>query len=156
MRLPTRILVPTDFSDAAAMAQEYASGLAAALGATLHVLHVIPDRPLGDGLAAREVPELIERASTEVRHRLEHWQPSAHRCEVHVVADVRTGVPDATILEYAHAHGIDLIVIGGAGHGGREPSRLGRVAVGVLRRARCPVLAVDGGSGGDRRASHSG
>lgn len=146
MPLPTRILVPTDFSEPAAVAQEYASALASALGARLHVLHVISDRPMGDDLDAREVPELLERTEREVRQRLEAWRSSGDRHRMEVVADVARGVPDATILQYADAHGVDLIVIGWCGHGGTRLPRLGHVAVSVLQGAGRPVLALTAGS----------
>ena len=144
MSLPTRILVPTDFSDGASVAEEYASALAAALGARLHVLHVIPDPPLAEVLGADAVPELIERTEREVRRRLESWSFSGDRRRLGVAADVATGLPDATIVQYADASGVDLIVIGRCGHSGPKPAQLGHVAVGVLQKARCPVLAVDG------------
>lgn len=143
-RLPARILVPTDFSDGASVAEDYASALAAALGARLHALHVIVDRPLGDDLHAREVPELFERTEREVRLRLESWSTSGDRRRLDVVADVARGVPEATIVHYADAHDIDLIVIGRCGHSGPTPPQIGHVAVGVLQKARCPVLAVGG------------
>jgi nucleotide-binding universal stress UspA family protein len=146
MPLPARLLVPTDFSHTARVAQDYASALAAALGATMHVLHVIADRPFGDELDAREVPELFQRTEREVRHRLEDWISSGDRRRLNIGAGVATGVPDATILEYADAYGIDLIVMGGRGHGGHKPPGLGHVAVGVLQKARCPVLVLSAGS----------
>jgi nucleotide-binding universal stress UspA family protein len=146
MSLPTRILAPTDFSDGATVAQDYAAVLAAALGANLHVLHVIADRPLGDALEAGDIPELVERTEVEVRQRLEGWSSSGDRRRLNVAAEVAIGVPDATILEYANAHGIDLIVMGRSGHGRQKPPRLGHVAVGVLQNARCPVLALTVGS----------
>ena len=41
MRLPTTILVPTDFSDHSAYALDYAVALAGRLGANIHVLSAI-------------------------------------------------------------------------------------------------------------------
>lgn len=146
MPLPTRILVPTDFSDDADVALDYASALAIAVGAKLRVLHVIPEKLFGNELDAEEVPELVRRTEREVRHRLQDWSSSADRHELNEGADVATGVPDATILEYVDAHGIDLIVMGGRGHGSHKPPRLGHVAVGVLQKARCPVLVLSAGS----------
>ena len=43
MSLPKRILVPTDFSATAEAALNYAKVLAEALGASLHVIHVMDD-----------------------------------------------------------------------------------------------------------------
>ena len=68
MRKPQRILVPTDFSEAANAARNSATVLADAFGATLHVLHVIPD-PLaaGWGVDAAYLPQLLERTERNVR-----------------------------------------------------------------------------------------
>ncbi len=148
MPLPANILVPTDFSDEATTAGDYAATLAAALGARLHVLHVIPARPFGDDLEAGDMPELLERTEREVRDRLDAWRAAGDRRGVTVVTDVGVGVPDAAILRYADTHDIDLIVMGRSGHRG-DPARLGRVAAGVLKNARRPVLAMTAASTGD-------
>ena len=53
-KLLERILAPTDFSDTAEVAMRYGSELANALGATLHLLHVIETVNPTGGLVAGE------------------------------------------------------------------------------------------------------
>lgn len=142
MSPPTRILVPTDFSESGGVAQDYASALAAALGARLHVLHVVADGLLGDGLGADAVPALLQRIELEVSHRLESWRSTEGRRGLEVITKVVRGLPEEAIVEYADAQGIDLIVIGHCEGSGPGPARLRHLANRVLQKARCPVLTV--------------
>lgn len=52
------------------------------------------------------------------------------------------GQPAEEIAGYAHANGIDLIVVGSHGHGQLRNLALGSVADGVIRAAQCPVTVV--------------
>lgn len=71
MARPQGILIPTDFSDASNTAKAYATLLAEAFGATLHVLHVIPDLlAMGWGVDAAYLPHLLERTERNVRDQL--------------------------------------------------------------------------------------
>jgi nucleotide-binding universal stress UspA family protein len=50
--------------------------------------------------------------------------------------------PAATIVDYARAHMIDLIVLGTHGRGAVAHMFMGNVAERVVRSAPCPVLTV--------------
>jgi nucleotide-binding universal stress UspA family protein len=117
-----QILVATDFSDNAEAAVTFAVRTAGALGARLHLLHVL-------------VPGEMDVA------RLLAYTASAAGPTVSVVATA-AGHPAEEILRYATKHGIDLIVIGAHGRTGLSRLLLGNVAERVLRAARCPVLVV--------------
>lgn len=147
MSPPTRILVPTNFSDGSCAAQDYASTLAAALGARLHVLHVIPDRRLAADLGLDALPTLMQRIEHEVSQRLETCRTTGAGRGLDVITDVVHGLPEDAIVEYAEAQGIDLIVVGRCDDSGSRRARLRRVAMGVLQKAPCPVLAVGGTHG---------
>jgi nucleotide-binding universal stress UspA family protein len=54
----------------------------------------------------------------------------------------RIGLPAEEIVQYAHEHAIDLIVMGTHGREGVMRVVLGSVAETVVRRALCPVLTV--------------
>ncbi len=119
-----RILLATDFSPGSARARAFASMLARRLGAELVVAHV--SEPLaivpGSDLAAEEVAQ-TERELDRVVGELK-----------------REGV--AEIVALAEREHADLIVLGTHGRSGLAHVLLGSVAERVLRRARCPVLAV--------------
>jgi len=143
MRQPRQILVPTDFSEAANAARTYATMLADAFGATLHVLNVIPDPlAMGWGADAAYLPQLLERTEQNVREQLESTLTPEERKKFHVQSAVDIGVPVDCIVEYADKHGIDLIVMGTHGRGTVERLWVGSVTQGVLRRASCPVVVV--------------
>jgi nucleotide-binding universal stress UspA family protein len=143
MRKPRQILVPTDFSEAANAAKGYATVLADAFGATLHVLHVIPDPlAMGWGVDVAYLPQLLERTERNVRERLEAALTPEEREKFHVESAVDTGAPVDCIVRYADKHGIDLIVMGTQGRGTVERMWVGSVTQGVLRRASCPVVSV--------------
>ena len=62
---------------------------------------------------------------------------------VHVYEPVfAVGFPAGSLVGYAAAHDIDLIVIGTHGRSGASRWLLGSVAEAVVRAAACPVLTV--------------
>ena len=138
-----QILVPTDFSEAANAAKAYATVLAEAFGARLHVLHVVPD-PLAGGWSvdAAYLPQMLERTEAHAHQQLEAFLTPEERARLQVQLVVETGAPVGAILGYAKKHGIDLIVMGTQGRGTVERMWVGSVTQGVLRRALCPVVSV--------------
>lgn len=136
----TRILVPSDFSDASDRALEYARVLAARFGASLHLLHVVDDPFVADGLAAEayitETPSVRTAMLDDARARLQH---RATGCST---TEAIFGRAATTIVEYAQQLEIDLIVMGTRGRTGLAHLLLGSVAERVVRKAPCPVLTV--------------
>ena len=118
------VLFATDFSPSSEVAGTVASSFARALGARLHVLHVVqPPR------VAKEVPGMAALAT-----RLGKSFP--------VVTAVVAGEPAREIVGYAAREGIDLVVVGTHGRTGVTRVLLGSVAEKVSRTAGCPVLTV--------------
>ena len=132
-----RILVATDFGDAAEVALDYGRALARTFGASLHVLHVMENAFLravpGDPyvLKAGAVKQLTDRISDE------------DRAVLHAVALLKTSDnPADEIVKYAAAHEIGLIVMGTHGRTAVARMFVGSVAEKVVRTAPCPVLTV--------------
>lgn len=111
------ILVPTDFSDAARAALSWASHLAAASSAEVHVMHVV------DTLSARfiDVPDYAVLG----RHQTALEQAARRDLDALLVDPTRAGVtvrgilqtdrsPARAIAEYASEAAVDLIVMGEA------------------------------------------
>ena len=151
----TTILVPTDFSETADAALEYAGQLAARLGASLQLLHVFTDPyspPVGTDPFAAVPPEMRERALEDVRAclatRLAAFQSPAHPGTFAIVS----GLTAKQIAQYAADHAVGLIVMGTHGRRGIAHLLLGSVAEHVVRIAPCPVLTVRG----DAPASDAG
>lgn len=141
--VPTNILVPTDLSERAERALDYAVDLAARLDATVHLVHVI-------AVPATSVPELgVALASTMIDSLVADDQKALDnlvearkdRCRFgqRVLA---TGDARDAIKQTAENLGADLIVMGTHGRRGIVRALLGSVAESVVRSAPCPVLTV--------------
>jgi nucleotide-binding universal stress UspA family protein len=61
---------------------------------------------------------------------------------VPVEGHVLKGVPAETIVEYADANGVDLVVMATHGRSGLARGLFGSVTEGVIRRSTVPVLTV--------------
>jgi nucleotide-binding universal stress UspA family protein len=139
----TRILVPTDFSDASARALEYGSRLASTLGAELTIVHIV---------APLTTHAWMEGAD-QCGNTIDAWLTDAHATLAEAVASVSDHVPVVRgtvaigqeaeeILDFTSRQRIDLIVMGMHGHGRKARWLRGSVTDQVLRRAPCPVLAI--------------
>ena len=139
------ILVPTDFSAASQRAVDYARVLAAALDASVHLVHVL-DRLLSPQVAwaapAAEAAALHDRLYQDSRSKLAETAPTFEATRVPVTTEVRGGAPGSEIVKAAVDYGADLIVMATHGRSGLPHLVLGSVAEHVIRHARCPVLAV--------------
>jgi len=140
-----RVLVATDFSEASIVAVRYGRALAQAFGASLHVLHVVPDSlalpgaTMADGLAMADVQRQWEREANE---RLQRMLPEADREALHAALVTRAGDPVRQITKYALECDADLLVLGTHGRGPMAHMLMGSVAERVVRTAPCPVLSV--------------
>jgi nucleotide-binding universal stress UspA family protein len=132
----TRILVPTDFSRPSDAALTHARSLAGSTGATLHVLHVV------DNLFLRAVLADPRDYETAALRQLQDRVPVDDRGAPAILVVERSDEPAAEITSYAHAHSIDLIVMGTHGRGRMAHLLLGSVAEKVARTAPCPVLTM--------------
>ena len=142
----TKILVPTDFSETADAALEYAKALAGQLGASLHLLHVFSD-PYAAAACAPEVyapppPSLREQAKEQARECLRQRLSADEEKRLGGTWDMVSGLTAKQIVEYADEHALDLIVMGTHGRRGVAHLLLGSVAEHVVRTAVCPVLTV--------------
>jgi nucleotide-binding universal stress UspA family protein len=142
-----RILVPTDFSAPSDAALECARSVATRFGASLHLLHVAEDPYRAMYSAEVYVPE-IEGLREEILDialgRLKHRVTPQDVSELHTTTAAVVGTPASSIVEYAEAQDIDLIVMGTHGRGGMSHLLMGSVAERVVRTAPCPVLIVRG------------
>jgi universal stress protein A len=144
MKMDT-ILVPTDFSTDAKHAMETAAEMALAFDARIVLLHAFsPDLSLAGGAGGVIMPggfyvEYRDRAALEVE-RLAKEASTLHGLEVEGVAIHQ--VPWLAILEQSEALPADLIVMGTRGLTGIKHVTFGSTAERVVRKAKCPVLAV--------------
>ncbi len=146
MLVPTKILVPTDFSEYSDKALEQALDIAKQYHAKVFLLHVMHDDMLRLTESEFIVPEELRQKATD-HHRAETEEklrdqlrkfPQAK--EVDLVTNIRKGVPYEEILAEGKDKNIDLIVIASLGRSGIAKYLIGGVARNVLKGSRCPVL----------------
>ncbi|HTU01800.1 MAG TPA: universal stress protein [Candidatus Sulfotelmatobacter sp.] len=141
------VLYPTDFSPEAEAAWQYALGLARAVGAELHLLHVLvgPPKVIGDGVII-DYAGVTRVWRAEARAALAGLMESARRQGVEVRSDVKEGLALEEVVHYAEEHGIALIVMGTGGWTGLDT--LGQsLTADVVRLAPCPVVALPAAPG---------
>jgi len=141
------ILVPTDFSDYAKNALNYAVELARKTGAELLIHHcfVPPAAPGGNYLAYKKLLEVEEQTSQrEMTAFVEHLKGETYEDGTHlnVKTLITKGTPVEEISEVAKTEGVALVVMGTLGASGIEEVFLGSNTASVIQEVRCPVMAV--------------
>jgi nucleotide-binding universal stress UspA family protein len=143
------ILVATDFSAASAPATAYAFSLTRALHARLYLMHVVPEddvrliTAIRGYLQSDVTPDsLVQTFYKEADKRLTALVEEAHATDLVHERLIVTGQPAATIMSWAAAKQVQLIIIGTHGRRGVTRALMGSVAERVLREAPCAVLVV--------------
>lgn len=136
MQPPRRILVPYDFTGPSKRACDYALELAASVGATLTLVHVVERFDVT--LTAAEHANLVTATKNELDRAARLLRPHVRDIEIVVVE----GTPWQEIDRVARERGADLIVMGTHGRRGIARALLGSVAARVLRTASVPIVTV--------------
>jgi nucleotide-binding universal stress UspA family protein len=149
----SRILVPTDFSDAAARAYEQALALSTSGDTRILLLHSLPSpipmlSPMGEaGLAGlAEIGPLLDNYTKQLREEatreIEEWKAKAPK-DVSVESAVEeTLSADDAIVKKAQSWNADLIAMGTHGRTGLEKLLMGSVASKVLHRSDRHLLLL--------------
>lgn len=143
---PKKILVPTDHSDAAESALDYAIAFAKSVGAEVTVLHAydIPLAAFPEGIPV-DTADLVTALVNAARESLAACVTKRKDCGVKVTPILKPGDARDVIHEVAAEIGADLIVMGTHGRRGIARALLGSVAENVVRMADRPVLTVRAG-----------
>ena len=139
-----RILFCTDFSESADAAFDFALDAAVRRpGSTLYVMHVIHEP---DAQYWRTQLAEVENINAEAKKAIDAKVAAAYLSRVPKGMDVKTAFrigPDAaTILEFAKAEQVDVIILGRHGHSSVGKALFGSVAEKIVRKADCAVLVV--------------
>ncbi|MDF2439002.1 MAG: hypothetical protein K0Q95_3378 [Bacteroidota bacterium] len=136
------ILVPTDFSEAAANAIDYAVEIAKLSQAKLILFHVyhLPVVPA-------EVPVVmpIEETKSESIKGLKKIERSLyikHGEQMAIECTARLGFPVEEINLFAKECKADLIVMGMEGTGYLTEKLIGSITTSLIKKSQCPVLAI--------------
>ena len=144
-----KILIPTDFSDGATRALQYAIHLAEAAQAKLYVLHAyrVPNPvhmspyPVAGAYGGDTLVDYhqIEQEVEDDFKALVH----DHLCNQHVEYELISvcDMPEEAIERTVNDQEIDLVVMGTRG-GGVIDKLVGSTTTHVMRRVACPLIAV--------------
>jgi nucleotide-binding universal stress UspA family protein len=141
--IPTKILVPIDFSPSSHAALESAADLAQHFGAAIHLVHVIPMFP------TTTLPDFIseakytEEAKKEAERHFAAAEADLTKKGIKVTSSVEVGDDVASsLLEAAEHENADMVVISTHGLTGWHPLVFGSIAEKVMKLVACPVLLL--------------
>lgn len=149
-----KILVPTDFSEEADNALNLAVDIASKNGSELVLLNIVEvpsgsgltsfnvegemDTSMGAGMDDVFVVKMIERSKKKIKELATDNRLS----NIHVHTTVEIGNAFAGISKAIKDHEVSLIIMGTKGSSGWEEILVGSNTEKVVRRAKCPVIAV--------------
>ena len=138
------VVVPTDFSEDAALAADAAARLLCVPGDghRIVLLHAYRVPVEAMHLPATVLMDAIHKTSADAQASLDDLAASLRRPGLAVDAVAREGYPPDVVLEYASSIGADLIAMGTHGRSGIGRAVLGSTAEHVVATAPCPVLTV--------------
>jgi nucleotide-binding universal stress UspA family protein len=138
-----QILVPTDFSENAQHAIDYAVALAKKSSARLHLLHtpVIPTYLLMD-LSYSPGPEAVTRILNDSQKALDAQVKGVAAAGVEHFSAIREGTVHEVIRDYAKEHDVDLVVLGTHGRTGVSKLMYGSVTERVIKTVHTPIIVV--------------
>lgn len=139
-----KILFCTDFSESADAAFEYAVDAAIRRPeSTLYLLHVIaePEAQFWKSYMA-DVDNVDDQARASIDAKVAASYKSRLPAGVNLQVHFRVGPEAATILEFARAERIDIVILGRHGHSRLGKALFGSTAEKIVRKAECAVLVV--------------
>lgn len=138
------ILFPTDFSQGARAAMDYAISLAQDYKAKLILLYVIQDISIAEWYIPSSISaaDLVADMQKSASKEMEKWAAEAGGKAPGVESLIQRGVPFVEIIRTAKERKADLLVIGTHGRTGIDHMLFGSTAEKVVRKSPCPVLTV--------------
>lgn len=144
-----KILVPTDFSENAAVAYTHAQGIAAKFDATVDFIHIIPTlKYFSESYAKLGVPldmetDFYPSAQKEAQHQMQRLMNDYinDACKGKVITNIDRK-PSSGIVQIAQDGNYDLIVMASKGHH-NTPFLRGSITEKVIRHSQVPVFTVD-------------
>ncbi len=142
-----KILVPTDGSDRAEKAADFAIDLAKATGASILFLSVVDDYApafayeLESGISI-DVNEIIEKRDRYVREAVDGLREKAAAAGVEAEGKILEGHTWEEILKEADSSGADQIIMGSHGRRALAAAVMGNVTFNVIHGAKVPVTVI--------------
>lgn len=137
-----RIIVPTDFSDCAGRALNYAVYLSKKSGAEIILVHVCDLLEDGGISLKKIIREYNEAKIMELSAALEALKKSVEKHKVVIRTKLYHGKVVSSILDAAKENHADLIVLGTLGATGLKALFFGTKAAAVINESKLPVITV--------------
>ena len=143
-----KILVPTDFSDSAQNALDFAIDIAKDDNALVYILHVIEYPigatidPIGVSIVQPTDTEIIDTLTKNAREKMEVLHNKYQDLAVVTKTFVDIGTPYLGIVEKISDENIDLVIMGSHGAKGFKEFFIGSNAEKVVRHSPCPVITL--------------
>ncbi len=134
------IIFPTDGSDHAWKAAEYAKDLALKFGSDVLVVYAFPKVPPYLGL--KEMEEVAGKHMAEAERITKEAADFFKKAGVPVDVEILEGPAADAIIRITESRPCSLIVMGARGLNPFEGFLLGSVSQKVLSHSKCPVLVV--------------
>lgn len=147
--IPTRILLPMDFSSSSDLALGMATDLAEHFTAELHLLHIVPMLPMVNAMDS--FPEspmpydvtFLQESKERAEQRLAGLMAPLVARKVKASCSVEIGNDVAgNIMMVIEDMDIDLVILSTHGISGWRPLVFGSVAEQLVKRLECPLLLL--------------
>jgi nucleotide-binding universal stress UspA family protein len=144
------ILCPTDFSQAADNAVNYADELAHRMKARLILFHSIYEPEGTEIVSYSGVPynhpvrdlNYEETQKNKLAHLQTRLQNADWSTQINYETRIKYGLTKNTIAEMIQEEQADMVVLGNEGAEGLKEILVGSVAADVIQKATCPVLII--------------
>jgi nucleotide-binding universal stress UspA family protein len=141
--IPTKILVPIDFSPSSHVALKAAAELAERYHAKIHLLHVIPTFPVTTFPDFLPEANFLDGVRKEAERHFTTYKASLAAKGIKVTSSIEAGNDVAgEILDAIEREHTNLIVISTHGMSGWYPTVFGSIAEKVVKLAPCPILLL--------------
>jgi len=141
--IPTKILLPIDFSPSSQAALEIAADLALHFHAQLHLVNVIPMFPTTTLPDFIPEGDFIHNARTFAERHLAKCRKILEERGVKSASSVEVGNDIVgNIVEVVDREHIDMVVISTHGISGWHPLVFGSIAEKVIKLVECPLLLL--------------
>lgn len=141
--IPTKILLPIDFSASSQAALEMAADLAKHFHAELYLVNVIPVFPTTTLPDMIPEGEFMREAGTFAEQHLANCHAALAARGVKSTSSVEVGNDIAgNIMEVVERENIDMVVISTHGVSGWHPLVFGSIAEKVVKLVKCPLLLL--------------
>jgi len=141
--IPTKILLPIDFSPSSQSALEMAADLAQHFHAELYLVNVIPFFPVTTLPDFVPEEEFLRGARTRAEEHLSRCLAVLTSRGIKTMSSVEVGNDIAgSIMEVVDHEHIDMVVISTHGISGWHPLIFGSIAEKIVKLVQCPLLLL--------------